>query len=65
MCGKGVATLRLKDPQVDLQICDADPEEVGRLLKAIKLANQGQSLLGKHRVGGMSFGIQFYTLFAI
>ena len=47
MVKDGKATLRFKDPQIDLQISDASSVDLTRLLNATKMASAGESLLGK------------------
>lgn len=43
---EGKATIRLKNPHFDLCISKANPNDLKRLLTAVKMANGGENLIG-------------------
>nr|XP_039249853.1 leucine-rich repeat protein 1-like [Styela clava] len=47
MLSEGKATIRLKDPHLDLCVSGANSIDLQRLVNAIKVASTGQSLLGR------------------
>ncbi|CAK8678048.1 unnamed protein product [Clavelina lepadiformis] len=50
----GKATIRLKEPVVDMCISKADPVELKRILNAIKSAHLGKTLLGQSILSSMA-----------